>query len=722
MTTIETPSPREIEITPLPAFVDVGQVRRTSAEVLLPPSRMTVTEAAEKYRVIHNPGGGYSGPYKSTVTPYFREVQNALTDRRYRGVVLVGPAQSGKTDALLNWILHGVTCDPADMLLIEKSERDARDFSKRRIDRMVRHAERMQDRLVDDAILDKQFRGMLLSLGAPTINALSGKPIPRVALTDYDRMPDDIDGEGAPFDLASARPRTFGSQGMVFAESSPGRPVLTSDWKPKTAHEAPPTIGILALYNRGDRRRLVWPCPHCGGYFEGGFDALRWDDDITDPAAAAKTVYMLCQVKGCGGVIDFTDRRGMLAAAIWIADGQSVDDEGNVIGSRPLSSIASFWLRGTAAAFSTWADLVEKYLVAKRHFDATGDETALKTTVNVDQGEPYLPAAARFEQSIDVEELEARALREIYPLGRVPAPVRFLTAAVDVQANRFEVLVRGWGPEGETWIVDRFTIFKALETDGRERLVAPAQRQDDWNLLFDEVLDRTYPRDVDDGAAETRIRVARLMVDSGGMAGVTDRAYAFYKEARRRRVARRILIGKGTGALSAPRVMTRFPEAKRKDRKARARGEIPVTFFQTDLMKDALEASLQVEDAGPLYLHLSYQLLDEAPPHSVLEELTAERRGADGRWRKTKPRNEMIDLLTMSHAAAIELGLEKVDWSKPRAKSIAIDDETNPFWIVAAAEESDEKEDPATPMQGARPSQPGRPLRRGSSFVNGWRS
>jgi hypothetical protein len=47
------------------------------------------------------------------------------------------------------------------------------------------------------------------------------------------------------------------------------------------------------------------------------------------------------------------------------------------------------------------------------------------------------------------------ARREDYgPEVEVPEPAVFLSAGIDVQVNRFELLVLGWGPGGERWVVD----------------------------------------------------------------------------------------------------------------------------------------------------------------------------------------------------------------------------------------------------------------------------
>lgn len=97
-------------------------------------------------------------------------------------------------------------------------------------------------------MFDKQFlSGMRLTVTWPTIRNLSGKTVPRKWLMDYDRMDDDIDTEGSPFELTHKRGTTFGRYQMTVAESSPGRDVVDPNWIKKTPHEAPPCNGILAL-------------------------------------------------------------------------------------------------------------------------------------------------------------------------------------------------------------------------------------------------------------------------------------------------------------------------------------------------------------------------------------------------------------------------------------------------------------------------------------------
>lgn len=612
---------------------------------------MSVSAAAAAYRYVRNPGGGYSGPWRNETVPYMREPMDQCASREVRAVIFVGPSQSAKTDGLvINTVVHAVAVDPADMLIVQMSEKAARDFSRRRLSRMNRDCDAVRERVREDWTFEKVYLGMMLAIGHPTITELSSRPIPRVIFTDYDRMPDDVEGEGEPFALGEARIKTFGSRGVVVAESSPGRPITDGDWKASSPHEAPPTGGILALYNRGDRRRWVWPCPQCDEYFEGEFEHLAWPDHDDDGAAAAETT-MICPANGC--VIEPHSKTAMNAAGLWIAEGQTVEG-GIVRGEKRRTVTASYWLKGPAAAFQTWPQLVEKYLTAKRDFDSTGDEAALKTTTNTDQGVPYLSQFARYENPFEVEAMLERL--EDFPLAVVPAGARFLTASVDVQNNRFEVLVRAWGPELESWPLERFALYEA---EDREGLIAPDQRAEDW-LLIDQVVNRTYPVAGHDGR---QMHIARTVIDSGF---ATEHAYRYWRLCRKRGLHRRVALSKGDSRKAAARIKWTFPDTSgRKDRKALGRGEVPVCLFNVNALKDTLSRQVARDEPGGDYVHFSKELAEGEGPHAFFEELTAERRQPNGQWKRHKQRNETLDLMVMAHVGALQLKGEVIDWTAP---------------------------------------------------------
>ncbi|ENU3064258.1 terminase gpA endonuclease subunit [Escherichia coli] len=419
-----------------------------------PPRRMPISEAVKKFMRVPK-GAGNSVPWDPELTPYIIEPMNCLASREYDAVIFVGPARTGKTIGLIDgWIVYTIVCDPSDMLVVQMTEDKAREHSKKRLDRTFRSSaavkKRMSPRRNDNNVHDKTFRdGSFLKIGWPSVNIMSSSDYRFVALTDYDRFPENIDSEGDGFSLASKRTTTFMSAGMTLVESSPGRDICDSKWRRKSPHEAPPTTGILSLYNRGDRRRWYWPCPHCGEYFQPAMDAMTGYRNEPDPFKASEAAYLLCP--HCSGIITAEKKRELNSAGVWLREGQVIDRNGNVSGEPRRSRIASFWMEGPAAAYQTWAQLVYKLLTAEQEYEATGSEETLRAVINTDWGLPYLPRASMEQRKSEL--LEQRA--EPVPSRSVPDGVNFLVATVDVQAGRhrrFVVQVTGYGSRGERWI------------------------------------------------------------------------------------------------------------------------------------------------------------------------------------------------------------------------------------------------------------------------------
>ncbi|HBB2525071.1 TPA: short-chain fatty acid transporter [Escherichia coli] len=266
-------------------------------------------------------GAGNSVPWDPLVAPYVIEPMNCLASREYDAVIFVGPARTGKTIGLIDgWVIYNVICDPADMLIIQMTEEKAREHSKKRLARTFRVSPEVVSRLSpnknDNNVYDRTFlAGNYLKIGWPSVNIMSSSDYKCVALTDYDRFPEDIDGEGDAFSLASKRTTTFMSSGMTLVESSPGRDVKDVKWRRTSPHEAPPTTGILSLYNRGDRRRWYWPCPHCGEYFQPCGDVVAGFRDIADPVLASEAAYIQCP--SCSGRIMPEHKRELNGRGVW---------------------------------------------------------------------------------------------------------------------------------------------------------------------------------------------------------------------------------------------------------------------------------------------------------------------------------------------------------------------------------------------------------------------
>jgi len=125
-----------------------------------------------------------------------------------------------------------------------------------------------------------------------------------------------------------------------------------------------------------------------------------------------------------------------------------------------------------------------------------------------------------------------------------------------------------------------------------------------------------------------------------------------------------LIKGRGTG----PMILKSYPDnTKRSDRKTTVAGDVPVYLLNTDRIKDTVSASLEREQPGRRYVRFPDWL-----PESFFDELTAEERGSDGKWRKISKRNESLDLFVYNWACIYEKKAERIDWDNPPAWAVPI--------------------------------------------------
>lgn len=588
-----------------------------------------------------------------------------------------GMIPTHNSDIFFNWLGHTAICDPADMMMVHMTQNTARDWSQGDLRKVFRHSPAIGDTVAKGRqnlnVHDIKFTsGMRLLVKWPTISELSGKTVKYVWLNDYDRGDEIIEKEGIKWDLAKKRTTTFRRFAMTVAESSPGRDVSDPQWSPKSPHEAPPTGddktpgGILALYNRGDRRRWHWRCPQCASTFEPDFELLEYPDS-SDPAECAANVHMICPHDGFPMTPDMQYELNL--GGRWVKEGQIWMPDGSMVGPTRQTDIASFWLKGPAAAFTTWNDLVLKYETAKKEFDTNGNEDPLRGTVTLDQGRAYLPKsreAARLPETLKsrAEDWGGTAEAPVVPPG-----TRFLIATVDVQKTAFVVQVHGFGATGDIWLVDMFRITKStarVDGDGHPERIDPAGHPEDWQVLVEKVITRTYP--LGDGSG--RYMMIKLTgCDSGGKEGVTANAYAFYRWLREQgdgHHARFALVKGVDSKATQQRVRLEYPDSGQRGINAVARGDVPVHMLSSNLLKDQASAMLNREKPGTEKVGGMIHFPKWAPEW-LYKQLTAEVKTAKGWENKGGRRNESWDLLYYAIGLAIyhPVSWERINWSDP---------------------------------------------------------
>lgn len=647
-------------------FADAAEIRRSLA-YLCAPTDKTPVEAADADLWISD--GTDVTKFLSSQVAYMREPLDSLARRIYEVVILVGPARSGKTKALVEgWINYAVTQAPGDMLLIYSTKTKAAEMSKVDLTRCFSStpciSKLRTGRKSDDNLLFKSFKnGMNLKMDSATETSLSASTYRYAGCSDYDRGDDTVGEEGNKFRLMLKRIQNAKSSGMAMAESSPGRvvrqPVEQADLG---SHESQPCGGIMQLYNEGDRRRFYWLCDDCGAYFQPVFETLHWEEQETFEKTS-ETAHVCCP--RCNHRIEETEKQANNLAGRWFKEG-AINQYGEAVedGSEIRSSKwATFWFEGVAATYQSWGSLVYRYLTAMNIFDSSGDEESLKSFFNTDIGRPYVIQSKG--KDIGAHELMEKAKDNPYLRSVVPVGGRFLVMSIDVQGGksnaRFVVQAQVFGEGLQRWVIDRFEILTTPHRNGDR--INPAVYAEDWDLLIEQVIKKTYP--LADGSGRVMKPILTLC-DSGGSAAVkdgkktsvTDFAYQFYNRLKTKGLAHLFRLVKGASNKDQDSLVKEsYPDKRSK----LAHGEIPLLMLHTTRLKNRVVASYSREEFGSRYFHLPTWA-----DRSWFDELTAEYIDEKGQWIcPDKTRNESFDLCAYAEAGMHNLGGDDINWEAP---------------------------------------------------------
>lgn len=386
--------------------------RRLRALLFRPPPRLTVSEWADRYRMLTSVASAEAGRWRTDRAPYQRGIMDAFCDPKIERVVMMSSAQVGKSEVLLNVEGFYTDQDPSPSLIMQPTVDMAKAFSKDRLNQMIEASPRLRDKFpksgrrdAGNTLLHKAFAGGHITLvGANSPSGLASRPIRIVLADEVDRYPASSGDEGDPVSLAVKRTTTF--------------------WNRKIGLFSTPTIkGVSRIeraYLAGDQRRYHVPCPHCRH-----LQHLRWAQIAFDTAEYA------CE--SCGALIPETAKPGMLARGDWVAE-------------NPGATTASFHLNALYSPWVTWRELIAEFLEAKQAPDT------LQVFVNTVLGETWEVDG----ESVDTHALSAR--RESYGAD-VPAAVGILTAGVDVQKSWLEIAIKGWGAGQESWLIRHARLY-----------------------------------------------------------------------------------------------------------------------------------------------------------------------------------------------------------------------------------------------------------------------
>lgn len=574
------PAPTRRSKTPIP------HARRHLYAVLAssvrPRPLTTVSAWSDKYRVLTSKASGEPGQWRTERTPYLREILDQLSaSSPTQRMVLMFAAQLGKTEVGLNWIGYVMQHAPAPFLTVLPTIEVAERWVMQRLQPMLSETPVIRP-LFDgkrsrDSANSKHIKdfpgGMLVIGGANSPASLASMPIRYVLCDEVDRFPWEVGQEGDPLGLIDERTKTF-----------PRRKVLLV---------STPTVKgasrIEMEYDRSDMRQYHVPCPHCGEY-----QVLRWRHDDGSYGLrhndATGAVYYGC--RSCGERIDEHHKQAMLAAGRWIP-------------RHPERAVRGYHLSGLYSPIGlgfTWAELWAKWQ------EAHGDTANLKRFINTTLGESWE------EQGDHIDDVALIGRLEDYP---DELPILLITAGVDVQKDRLEASIVGWGEGEQAWLLDHVI------------LPGDTARPEVWEDLHETLTD---------------VGVQFACIDSGYN---TSMVYGF-TEKRAWTVAIKGVTGMGRPLIEDDRKRTQ----RLRNRKKRA---VQVEPIGVDQGKALIYSRLKLTQVGNGYIHFKNDAAfdDEYFAQLAAEKLVTKVRGTRpfSEWVQTRPRNEALDCLLYAMAA-----------------------------------------------------------------------
>jgi len=587
---------------------------------LMPPPRISVPAWSDKFRRHSQHEGG--GRWKTAKMEVARGPMLSATEPGVRIITAMTATQILKSSLLLSVFGYFAHLDPCPMMLVQPKDEAAAAFSKERITPMISATPVLRKlvgtrktRASDETIGFKSFPGGFLAIvGAGSPTNLASRPVRVICYDEIDKY--EATKEGDPIALGEERQAKFETNSLSLRVCSPS---------------VEDESRIAASYAKSDQRRASVACPCCGHrQFLDFFTHVQWDKTLNERGETVEhrteTARIYCE--DCGVGWSEGERLRALETIRWHQTRpftccdrpfSPLDDYARAVTRRksdpdapdPVTAVWEWWESDLHAVYrakcpccggwpvpnghagfqasklySGWGK-DKPSAIAKKWIDAQGDDEALQTFWNTQLALPYRPRIGR-----DIKPSHLMERREVWA-GDVPDGVVVVTIGVDVQGDRIELEIVGWGRREESWSL----AYLVLEGDTAQQPV--------WDHL-DEVLQRPLFR------ADGRPFVAAAVCIDSGDGNRTQEVYAFCKARR----LRKVWAIKGASESGGQRQPV-WPTSKPTRRSSNAYKPV---IIGTNAAKDTISARLQIEAPGPGYMHFPVER-DEA----YFAQLTGER-------------------------------------------------------------------------------------------------
>ena len=455
-------------------------------EAWRPKKEMTVSQWADKYRVLDERTCAEPGPWRTDRAPYLRGFMDAFSDPDVEEITGLFCSQSGKTEGLLNMIGWAIDQDPGPAMYTMPRNEDKDNFSEDRLVPMVvgspavsRHwSGQKHDTTKQRFYFDRMT---LYYTGANSSAGFQSKPLRYVFCDEIEEYREFTTNTFNPIADARKRLTTFEGFSKFVKVSTPGLMNGYANFE----------------FQLSNSQEYYMPCPRCGEWTIWKFAQLKVPKKLRDPDEIRKeqgVVWYECEF--CKRRIEEPQKEELVAAGLWLPEGQRIDVDGNIKDPPKKSKWRSgFRLSALASPWVPWTRIMADW------FEANTEQGVaiglLKTFKNKTLAQPWEETG----RAVKANELEKR--RGDFSRGTVPDDCLVLVAGGDYHEDQFgniriDYEVRGFGYALRNWVIS-------------------SGSADSWEELEDEVLFSPFHWSNPDGPNKDKpeLAVIQLFIDSG---------------------------------------------------------------------------------------------------------------------------------------------------------------------------------------------------------------
>jgi phage terminase large subunit GpA-like protein len=374
-----------------------------------------ISEFITKTRVMP-PGTPIPGPVDLRLTPHVIEwLDNMSPYSPIQHQAILKAAQIAATMASECIIGYWMKEQPTAIMYLSATQSLLEKWATKRLEPMI-DSIGMREKIIEfadnvigkksrrtgDKVFSKQFVGGFLEMASAQSPASQRSDSIRVMIRDeIDGAPTLLTtGEGNWLNTSAARLKFWGSRKKITDLSTPTTYDLSN---------------IYPLYEDGDRRHRLVPCPHCGKMQpldwlpESGTHGLRGETT----AGILTDVFYLCSF--CHEGIFDIEKYDMFNAGKWEPTSTSIDP-----------TFRSYYINSLYSPPGTvsWKDYYQEW------YNAKDDPDKMRGFTNLYGGMPYKETGTRPKLESVIE------LKGAYKSGTAPNEVLYITGAADVQRGK----------------------------------------------------------------------------------------------------------------------------------------------------------------------------------------------------------------------------------------------------------------------------------------------